>query len=101
MTKRFTIALVALALFVLVAVMPASAYYYAVAQNVNQSGTVYVGEQGLNLLPAVSQAQAQAGDPSTTIGWWASAAVVLTTAPTKSINVGPSAGSFTVSPSDF
>ncbi|HXX55067.1 MAG TPA: DUF3821 domain-containing protein, partial [Methanoregula sp.] len=102
MTKRFTIALVALALFVLVAVMPASAYFYAVAQNVNQSGTVYVGEQGLNLTPAVLQAQAQAQDPtSTTIGWWASAAVVLTTSPTKSINVGPSAGSFLVSPSDF
>ena len=49
MTKRLTIALVALALFVLVAVLPVSATnngnYYVVANNINQGATVFIGEQ--------------------------------------------------------
>ena len=53
MTKRFTIALVALALFVLVAVMPVSAYLLRGRPNINQGATVFIGEQGLNLTPAV------------------------------------------------
>ena len=102
MTKRFTIALVALALFVLIAVMPTSAYYYAVANNVSQGATVFIGEQGLNLVPAVSQAQSTAGisaaaNLSTVIGWWASAAAVTTTAPTKSIDVAARATAFSQS----
>ena len=77
MTKRLTIALVALAMFVLVAVLPVSAVstngYYAVAQNVGQGATVFIGEQGLNITTALAAANA-AGVPSayTTIGWWAS-----------------------------
>ena len=101
MTKRFTIALVALALFVLVAVMPVSAYYYTVAPGINQGATVFVGEQGLNLANAVTSAQTAAGVPSTVVGWWASAAQVLTTAPTKSIDVAARATSLTVNPADF
>ena len=103
MTKRFTIALVALALFVLVAVMPASAYYYAVSTNISAGATVYIGEQGLNLTQAIVTAQ-NASVPvttSTVIGWWASAAVINTTAPTKTIDVGSSFANFLVSPADF
>jgi PGF-CTERM protein len=102
MTKRFTIALVALALFVLVAVMPVSAYYYTVAPGINQGASIFVGEQGLNLTPAVSQAATGSSAPaSTTVGWWASAAQVLSTAPTKSIDVAARASSLTVNPADF
>jgi len=59
MTKRFTIALVALAMFVLVAVLPASATlsadgnYYVVAPNINAGATVFIGEQGLNVAGAL------------------------------------------------
>jgi len=52
MTKRLTIALVAVVLFVLMAVMPVSAAYgpHKVAQNITNSGaTVFIGESGLNL----------------------------------------------------
>ena len=57
MTKRLTIALVALALFVLVAVLPVSALSYVTAPGINQSATVYIGEEGLNLTHALNQAQ--------------------------------------------
>ena len=67
MTKRLTIALVALAMFVLVAVLPVSAIstngYYLVAPNINQGATVFIGEQGLNIAPAIASANA-AGLPS-------------------------------------
>ncbi len=63
MTKRLTIALVALAMFVLVAAMPVSATlsadgnYYVVAPGINAGATVFIGEQGLNVTPALRQVQ--------------------------------------------
>ena len=60
MTKRLTIALVALALFVLVVMVPVSAtkvstgpnYYYKVTQNIGAGATVFLGEEHLNLATA-------------------------------------------------
>ena len=49
MTKRLTIALVALVALVLVAVLPASATFYATNSTINQGATVFYGEQGLNI----------------------------------------------------
>nr|WP_320162528.1 MEMAR_RS02690 family S-layer glycoprotein [uncultured Methanoregula sp.] len=104
MTKRFTIALVALALFVLVAVMPASAAYYNTSPVINQGATVFIGEQGLNLTTAIHYAE---GTPvtnaplNTSIGWWASAATITSSAPTKSIDLASRYTSLTVAPSDF
>jgi trimeric autotransporter adhesin len=108
MTKRFTIALVALALFVLIAVMPVSAAYYTVATNVSgPSATVFIGEQGLNLTalqntvdytPAASTHYMPYPD---SIGWWASAAVIGTTAPTKTVSLVGRNQSFSVAPADF
>jgi PGF-CTERM protein len=106
MTKRLTIALVALAMFVLVAVMPVSAVlingYYLVAPNVNQGATVFIGEQGLNITPALNSANA-AGTPSayTTIGWWASAADIQVTAPTVSVDLTGRQTLFTVTQAEF
>ena len=106
MTKRLTIALVALAMFVLVAVLPVSAIstngYYLVAPNINQGATVFIGEQGLNITQALATANA-AGIPSayTTIGWWASAADIQTTAPTVSVDTTGRATTFTVTQSEF
>ena len=104
MTKRFTIALVALALFVLVAVMPVSAAYYNTTPIINQGATVFIGEQGLNLTTAIHYAE---GTPvtdapvNTSIGWWASAATITSSAPTKSIDLASRYQSMTVAPSDF
>ena len=75
MTKRLTIALVALAMFVLVAVMPVSADsvagYYQVAPIINQGATVFIGEQGLNITNALTTANVASPSPTNTIGWWA------------------------------
>jgi len=108
MTKRFTIALVALALFVILAVFPVSADYYQVAPNINQSATVFIGESGLNVSGALTTAQGAVftppATPSTVIGWWASAASITgtsRTAPTKSIDLSSRINSFTVAPADF
>jgi PGF-CTERM protein len=90
MTKRLTIALVALAMFVLVAVLPVSAYYngnyYVVAPNINQGATVFIGEQGLNVSGALEQAAAGSG--STKIGWWASSANPTNTPYSQSFDFG-------------
>ncbi len=114
MTKRLTIALVALALFVLVAVMPVSALYYNVSPNINQGATVFIGEQGLNVSYALNKAnflvnQNTPGtlgyDDSTvplnlTIGWWASAAAVTTTASSNQILI-QGQNSYTISQTSF
>ena len=100
MTKRLTIALVALALFVLVAVLPVSATnngnYYVVANNINQGATVFIGEQGLNVAQAL--VDANGGNGVTRIGWWASAAPTATTPFSQSFDFGSLTGasSFTV-----
>ncbi len=107
MTKRLTIALVAVAMFVLLAVMPVSAY--VVAQNLTAQGaTVFIGESGLNLTTAQFAAQNSganttnnANTTSNVIGWWASAAAIGTSAPTKTIDLTGRNLSFTVASTDF
>jgi PGF-CTERM protein len=112
MTKRLTIALVAVVLFVLMAVMPVSAALNGTV--INQGATIFIGEQGLNLTHVLNQAvptgaTAPALDTTVptnkTIGWWASAAQITTSAPTKTIDLGvgtsPRYLSMTVAPSDF
>ena len=57
MTKRLTIALVAVALFVLMAVMPVSAAgLFANGTVINQGATIFIGEEGLNVTHAMNQA---------------------------------------------
>jgi hypothetical protein len=103
MTKRLTIALVAVALFVLMAVMPVSAW--ANGTIINQGATIFIGEEGLNITHALNQAQATTGfdvaPTFTTIAWWASAADVGATVPSKSIDVSTRYKSFMVAPADF
>jgi PGF-CTERM protein len=115
MTKRLTIALVAVALFVLMAVMPVSAAVFSSNGTViNQSAAIFIGEEGLNVTHALNQAfnaayptttltQAQIdGAPAdTVIGWWASAAAVTTTSPTKTVPLATRYRSMTVAPADF
>ncbi|MDD5188848.1 MAG: MEMAR_RS02690 family S-layer glycoprotein, partial [Methanoregula sp.] len=59
--------------------MPVSAAYTAIRQEIGQGATVYIGEQDLNLQPAINAFPAV--DRPTTIGWWASAATINTTPP--------------------
>jgi PGF-CTERM protein len=109
MTKRLSIALVAVALLlVLVTVMPASAYT-GVRTNISQGATIYIGEQGLNLTPVINYAgfTNTSGGPVGTadaytgkVGWWASAAVLGTTSPTIPYTL-TGINNFAVSPSVF
>jgi len=113
MTKRLTIALVAVALFVLIAVMPVSAALdIKNFTEVNQSATIFIGEQGLNLTHALNQAANEIhgitpiaidNDPVTnyTIGWWASAASITSTAPSAKVDTQPSYKAFTVDQQSF
>ncbi len=109
MTKRLTIALVAVALFVLMAVMPVSAAVCSTNGTViNQGATIFIGEEGLNVTHALNQAFYQGtGTPAqnnsvpslTVIGWWASAADLYTTSPSRTIDLGePGTRALTVAP---
>ncbi|MGA2918931.1 MEMAR_RS02690 family S-layer glycoprotein [Methanoregula sp.] len=112
MTKRLTIALVAVALFVLLAVFPASAATLAGNGTViNQTATIFIGEQGLNVTHALNQANnqiigavpvlADSAPGNLTIGWWASAAQITTTAPSAKVDLTGRYTSLTVAQSDF
>ena len=86
MTKRLTIALVALVMFVLVAAMPVSAAYANVNTSINQGATVFIGEQGLDLTQAqLTFANAGSSFWPSSIGWWASSANPASSAPTATI----------------
>ena len=69
--------------------VPAMAGAYTTIQ---QGGTVYVGEQGLDITTALG------GD--TSIGWWASGAAIATSSPDYQVPVS-SSSNFYVSPSPF
>ena len=114
MTKRLTIALVAVALFVLMAVMPVSAGLFANGTIINQGASIFIGEEGLNVTHALNAARLGAGCGApvdcyeynyvpelTQIGWWASAADIYNTAPSKTIDLKNRYPSMTVAPSDF
>jgi len=102
MTKRLTIALVALAMFLLVMVMPVSATasvpagHYHVAQTVDQGATIYLGEEALNVSLAVNTAGGV-----TRVGYWASAADLYTTDPSKTVPITPNQNALTVTYTDF
>ena len=107
MTKRLTITLVALALFVILAILPVSAAVNAANGTVIGTGAqVYIGEEGLNLTHALNF---EAGNPPdgvpaagwTTIGWWASAADITVTSPSKKIDLASRYWNFQVAPADF
>ena len=74
MTKRLTIAFVAIALFVLIAMVPVSAvkiatgpnYYYEVAPIINAGSTIFIGEEHLDLSTNAGLAD------GSVVGYWAS-----------------------------
>jgi PKD repeat protein len=74
---------------------------------INQSATIYIGEEGLNVTHALNPAQGNPGidgvPPLTSIGWWASFADPYNTTPSRSWNLGSGElyKSFTVIPEEF
>jgi len=112
MTKRLSIALVAVALFVLLVVMPVSAVTTTNSNGtqIDRGATVFIGEEGLNLTHALNAATTGYpgnvrldGTPGNlSIGWWASAAQITSSAPTKTINLqGGRYLNFQVAQADF
>jgi len=110
MTKRLTIALVAVAMFVLLAVMPVSAVTTTNPNGtvIELGATVFIGEEGLNLTHALNAAVTNGhvvedNTPGNlTLGWWASAADITSTSPSKVINLAPDRyKSMTISQADF
>ncbi|MGA9086342.1 MAG: DUF3821 domain-containing protein, partial [Methanoregula sp.] len=91
MTKRLTIALIALVALVLVAVLPVSATYYDINNTLSSAGaTVYIGEQQLNATPVELYFNTKLSTPVQQIGWWASAANVGTTSPSATFTLNGS-----------
>jgi hypothetical protein len=88
MTQRLTIGLVAIALFVLVVMVPVSAvkvttgptYYYNVSQYINQGATVFIGEDHLNF----TNTGLQIND---VVGYWPPGADRTTTPPIKTVMI--------------
>jgi len=107
MIKKFTIVLIALVAVVFVAVLPVSASYSDVNNTIIRGGAVvYIGEQQMNLTGAqIAMAKAASNQwVPTTIGWWASAAQITSTAPSTSVilNTTPmGANSYYISPAAF
>jgi hypothetical protein len=89
MIKMGTTILIVLVCIILLCVGPAS----AAINTIKQGNTVFIGEEGLDISAALG--------PDTQIGWWASAADITTTSPTKTIDLNGRTTSFMVSPSEF
>ena len=68
---------------------------------INRSATVFIGEEGLNVSPALSSAQELVGSNSTIIGWWASPAEILGHPPTTTVDLAGRETDFLVSQVDF
>jgi len=97
------------------AVMPVSALpTFVNGTIINQGATIFIGEQGLNVTHALNGAYygATCGGPMdcdtwnnvpalTQIGWWASAANIYNTAPSRTLDLKTRYNNLLVSPSDF
>ncbi len=98
------------AVFILLAVLPVPVISAANGTVIEQGATIFIGEEGLNVTHALNQAyyagqgtpaQNNSAPPLTAIGWWASAADLYTTSPSRTIDLATRYRAFTVAPSDF
>jgi len=105
MTKRLTIALIALAVTLLLVALPASARVQVAVANVSDPGAyVYIGEQGLNLDGVVTTFTGLSISASypVTFAWWAPGNSVSTTPYSTSLTITQAQGeNFMVSPATF
>ena len=74
-------------------------------KRITRGGTIFIGEEGLDVSEPVASADALAvPSPSpqgTHIGWWAAAAWIMTTAPSKTIDLAGRETGLRVSAADF
>jgi hypothetical protein len=89
MIQKGTPILIVLVCIFLFCVAPAD----AAINTIRPGNTVFIGEEGLDISAAVGE--------DTQIGWWASAADITTTSPTKTIDLTGRITGFMVSPSEF
>jgi len=113
MTKRLTITLVALVLFVLLAVLPVSAISANPATGLYNGSvilgalsgttvsTVFIGEDQLNLTPALMGPTYAVAPDSFKIGWWAPGTFSFPANPSQTVDVQSSYMNFAVSPATF
>ncbi|MCX6686646.1 MAG: DUF3821 domain-containing protein [Methanoregula sp.] len=116
MTKRLTMTLVALALFILIAVLPVSAisasqefglFNGSVILAGPPTPTVFLGESGLNLTPALTGntyvvIPGGLGSPeSFKIGWWAPGTFSYPNNPSATVDVQAGMTNFAVDPTIF
>jgi hypothetical protein len=107
MTNQRKITLLLAILLICIAAQPVSAV--AVGTICEKGAFIFIGEEGLNVTHALNQANGLDSTPAyndsvptlTQIGWWASAADISSTAPSKVIDLKTRYASFTVAPSDF
>lgn len=105
-----------LCLLALLLIIPApiAAENYITAPIIEQGGTIFFGEQGLNVTHALNQAyyrgttgtpgtraQNNSVPPLTAIGWWASGADLYVTSPSRTLDLLNSYTSFTVVPLNY
>ncbi len=80
--------------------------YYSVGQIINPGASVYIGEQGLNVTHSLNEGSPNDGNidgipVNKSIGWWPSAAIIESTAPTKRIDLSTRYRSIVIDPADF
>ena len=84
----------ALVLIILVSISLVCAGPVTAAINtISQGNIVFIGEQGLDISAAMG--------PDTRVGWWASAADIITTSPTNAVDLTNRITGFMVNPSEF
>jgi len=80
--KFFMVCILLFAFFSLCPIVSADAFA-TVSPNISQGATVFIGEQGLNLQPAIDAFSVKAGYTPTSIGWWATASNPNTKVPDR------------------
>lgn len=97
-----------------VLLLPAGVMAAAPISTIIQGNTVFLGEEGLDVTQAlngayygqacgasVDQANLTGTPHLTQIGWWASAANIYNTAPSRTLDLGSRSASMMIAPSDF
>lgn len=102
MSRQLLITIFVLALLILAGIPAVSAEYYTVAPVIRQGGTIFIGEQGLNITGALNLDNTYHTPNYTTIGWWASALQIASTPPYRTLDLtGYDSAVFTATPQVF
>jgi hypothetical protein len=74
-------------------------------KRIAREGTIFIGEEDLNVTEVIASADALAvpalSSQGTLIGWWASSADISTTSPSKTVDLAGREASLQVAPADF